>query len=84
MKEGRRILLSRVWLGVLALLLVCHAGLFLRTQSERVGGSLSAYAEETALGRHSVRPPNGDRRGTAGQEPSICGKLECRLGIQLQ
>ena len=47
MKEGRRILLSRVWLGVLALLLVCHAGLFLRTQSERVGGSLSAYAEET-------------------------------------
>lgn len=47
MREGRRILLSRVWLGVLALLLVCHAGLFLRTQSERVGGSLSAYAEET-------------------------------------
>lgn len=47
MREGRRILLSRVWLGVLALLLLCHAGLFLRTQSERVGGSLSAYAEET-------------------------------------
>ena len=47
MRECRRILLSRVWLGVLALLLVCHAGLFLRTQSERAGGSLHAYAEET-------------------------------------
>ena len=47
MKECRRILLSRVWLGSLVLLLLCHAGLFLRTQSERVGGSLSAYAEAT-------------------------------------
>lgn len=47
MRECRRILLSRVWLGVLVLLLVCHGGLFLRTQSERAGGSLRAYAEET-------------------------------------
>lgn len=47
MRECRRILLSRVWLGVLVLLLVCHAGLFLRTQSDHAGGSLRAYAEET-------------------------------------
>ena len=30
MREWKRILLSPVWLGVLALLVVCHGGLFLQ------------------------------------------------------
>lgn len=47
MREWKRILLSPVWLGVLALLVVCHAGLYLRTQSDLVGGSLSVYSRET-------------------------------------
>ena len=47
MREWKRILLSPVWLGVLALLVVCHAGLYLRTQSEQVGGNLSVYSRET-------------------------------------
>ena len=47
MREWKRILLSPVWLGVLALLVVCHAGLYLRTQSDLAGGSLSVYSRES-------------------------------------
>lgn len=47
MREWKRILLSPVWLSVLALLVVCHAGLYLRTQSDLAGGSLSVYSRET-------------------------------------
>ena len=32
---------------VLALLVVCHAGLYLRTQSDLAGGSLSVYSRES-------------------------------------
>ena len=47
MREWKRILLSPVWLGVLALLVVCHGGLFLQNQSVRAGGDLARYSQET-------------------------------------
>ena len=45
MKEWKRILLNRVWLGMLAVLLICQSTLYLRAQSAQVG-SLTRYSEE--------------------------------------
>lgn len=47
MREWKRILLSPVWLVTLFLLVVCHTGLYLYSQIEFAGGSLSSYSRET-------------------------------------
>lgn len=45
MKEWRRIFLNRVWLGMLAALLICQTVLYLRAQSSQAG-SLAGYSAE--------------------------------------
>ena len=85
MREWKRILLSPVWLGVLALLVVCHAGLYLRTQSDLAGGSLSVYSRESnRWGGYSVRIAPGYGHAAAGSGGGLHGQLAGGLGLRLR